>query len=109
MGGGAARRGQVVYASMRKPSIPATSTDAAGFFDARAEVRVAFLGRLHGLSTAPSTADAARHAFELRCASAEASPVVNRQVHSDRIVDVYHRKPAGGEPAGDEPPLKPFT
>lgn len=68
------------------------STSGAKIFDRRAEVQVAFLGRLDGLSTQPSTADAARLAFEANCAAIDGgphtAPAVNRQVHSNRIVDV---------------------
>ena len=88
MGCGAIPGGQVVYASMDAPPIRASDAPAPGLFDCRSEIRVAFLGRLDGLSTEPSTADAAHGAFVSCCDPAAAAPAINWQIHSDLIVPV---------------------
>lgn len=80
------RAGTVVYASMdARPTSPVSASPGA-FFDERAEIRVAFLGRIPEVSTLPSTAAAAQRAFEARVAPRPHEPALNRQVHSTRVV-----------------------
>ena len=76
---------------MSSHSTTTTPIAPAKFEDARANVRVAFLGRVDGLSSQPSTETAARRALDLLGvgvdgASDVASPSINRQVHSTRII-----------------------